>query len=379
MKLLRSLCIIIVATLVMAELCFRLLSLFPVDSGLYRNDPDVGFRMRPNIEVRGESTNSFGFKDVEHVREKRSHVHRAAFIGDSFVFGVVPRRGNFVFRFGELARKEGRAVEVLNMGIPAAGPENYLALIERDASDMSVDTVCVVFFVGNDIVQSHPDFTTKVWLGATRETLRNAFAVGFSPEYFYLFRAGRSLGRLVADRMHGEPGKAFSEKTYLSIERQRAEIFKRNQSSFLKECYLGAEDLLLKMAEQTRRRGVGFFVVLAPDEIQVNGRLREKVLGHYGLNPEEYDFEQAQRILVDSLRKRNVPVLDLLGPFVANSDKVLYEERDTHWNLDGNELAAERIWEFFSARFSRGVFNPVGGDEGPPGKEQSENLGHDYE
>ena len=379
MKTVRSLLLIVVATLVSIEASFRLLSLLPRDSALFTNDPDIGFRMRPESSVGGEQTNSFGFRDIEHRREKAGDIHRVAFIGDSFVFGVVPMVENFAFRFGELARGTGEALEVFNMGIPAAGPENYLALLGKDASEMAVDTVCVVFFVGNDIAQSHPDFTTRVWLGTTRETLRNPFSFGCSPDYFYLSKAGRSLLRLLADRICKEPGGAFSERSYLSIELQRAEIFKKDQSSFLEESYRGAEDLLSKMAERAIRSNMAFFVVLAPDEIQVNGRLREKVMRHYGLDPHEYDFEQPQKILSDWLAERNIPALDLLGPFVANSEKGLYEERDTHWNKEGNELAAEKIWEFFSARFSRGVFNPVGADEGAIGKDHPKEPGQDRE
>ena len=62
----------------------------------------------------------------------------------------------------ELADQSGADIEVLNMGLPGANPQSYLALLQRDAVLMNVDMACIVFFVGNDIHDPHPDFKTHV-------------------------------------------------------------------------------------------------------------------------------------------------------------------------------------------------------------------------
>jgi hypothetical protein len=46
------------------------------------------------------------------------------------------------------------------MGIPGAGPKNYLRIIRKDAVDRQADFVGVVLFLGNDLMQAHPDSRT---------------------------------------------------------------------------------------------------------------------------------------------------------------------------------------------------------------------------
>jgi len=66
-----------------------------------------------------------------------------------------PRKENFTHVLQDPADKSDLNLEVLNMGIIAAEPNNYLALLKKDAVLMNADEVCVVFFVGNDIIQAH--------------------------------------------------------------------------------------------------------------------------------------------------------------------------------------------------------------------------------
>ena len=87
------------------------------------------------------------------------------------------------------------------------------------------------------------------------------------------------------------------------------------------------------------------FIVLAPDELQVNGGLQLSLTQERKMDMQHYDFEEPQRIITAELRKSGISVIDLLSSFQNVQPKeALYIEQDTHWNDAGNQLAAEILW-----------------------------------
>lgn len=348
MKYARIFFVIFVLSIVFLEIALRILADFPVDSALYVNDSDIGYRMRPNVSIgNGLTTNSLGFNDDEHSMDRREGSVRLAIIGDSFVFGVVPRKENFTHVLQDLADKSGLNLKVLNMGIIAAEPSNYLALLKKDALLMNADEVCVVFFVGNDIIQAHPDFKTSVWLGSTRETLRQPYLIGFSKEYSYVYRTARSVTRLVKERIDKTPRESFTKANYLAIEYLRSGIYKIDQSKYIKDSYTGAISILKIIANEADRLNKNIFFVLAPDELQVNDKLRSSLVNEYNLSPNDYDFSAPQRIIVNELKQSGIQVIDLLPAFRETAQKdTLYVKQDSHWNKAGNLLAAKSIMSY---------------------------------
>lgn len=341
--------LVVVLSIILLEIALRILAVFPTDSAFYVRDPLIGHRMRPDTYIINSKTNSFGFNDIERAVEKSQGSTRIAFIGDSFVSGIVPRLKNFTFVIQELADRSGANIEVLNMGIAGAGPDNYLALLKNDAVLMKVDLACVVFFVGNDITQSHPDFKTQPWLGAVGEVLRRPYLIGFSQEYFYSYRALRATGRMVREWMDSSADATFTKMTYLSIEYQRSVIFKVRQNPYSRRSYSESIKILKWMAKEATKNNMRFFVVIVPDELQINTDLKTSLIKKYNMNMNEYDFEQPQRILTSQLKASGIKVLDLLPLLLEHkSPSSLYANRNTHWNEDGNRFVAEKIWTYIS-------------------------------
>jgi SGNH hydrolase-like domain, acetyltransferase AlgX len=81
--------------------------------------------------------------------------------------------------------------------------------------------------------------------------------------------------------------------------------------------------------------------VLIPDEFQVNPAVLEAALREGGLDRGNLDLEGPQRRLTRFLAELGVPCLDLLPAFARVP--ATYAERDTHWNVRGNRLAAAEI------------------------------------
>jgi hypothetical protein len=276
--------------------------------------------------------------------------HRLAISGDSFVFGVVPRSENVTSVVERLASESGRNVEVLNMGLPAAGPRNYVGMIGKDAADLHVDIVGVVLFLGNDVLQAHPDFVTRLWLGAPREVLVSPYASGWSAQYLSLYRMLRESTRPLRERVRADSDGAFSRESFLAVEAQRSVVFAADPSDFVRDSLASVVQITQQMQAVATARQMQFFVVLAPDELQVDTRLQTELFSADQLQLADYDFGRLPCALQRKLEAAGIPVLDLLPRFAAEVARELYARHDTHWNEAGNALAGVEIWEFIERR-----------------------------
>jgi len=338
---------LIISLLVFMEICLRIGALIRKDSCAFLNDDVIGYRMRPHIVFGSITTNEYGFNDIDHPLKQKKGYARAAFIGDSFTFGLV-RKENFVFAVEQKALADGIKLETLNMGIPGADPEAYLKILKNDAVKMGCNTVAVVFFVGNDIIQSHPDFETRVNLGLPRMLLRYPWNIGLSLEYCYTYRIFRIGLRLIREhiRPKGEEG-TFERENFLDIEKRLLPIYRKRCTPFICDCYAATLKIMQSLSIQAKESKMKFFVVLAPDEIQVNEALQADLFKTSRLNGSHYDFQLPQRIIKNYLDEQGVLCLDLLPAFKNQTKKTsLYIKQDTHWNKTGHDLAAEQIWNF---------------------------------
>jgi len=78
--------------------------------------------------------------------------------------------------------------------------------------------------------------------------------------------------------------------------------------------------------------------------MQVDRAHRQKLIRASGLKEEDFDFQIPNRLMKTRLSHAGIKYLDLLDRFVESGKSTrLYRPRDTHWNLAGNELAAEAI------------------------------------
>ena len=136
-------------TCVLFELSLRAFNHFR-PSWVFYSDSYDRFRGQAGAPFYDRQLNSKGFNDVEHTLVKGADVDsRILAIGDSFVFGVVPYRANFLTRLEDELRGTIRA-EVVKMGIAAADPQDYLSLLVKEGLAFRPNLVVVAFFIGND-------------------------------------------------------------------------------------------------------------------------------------------------------------------------------------------------------------------------------------
>jgi hypothetical protein len=333
--------LMVLITFVLVEITVRIYKQFNPLFMFY--DPSYNrFRGKPGAADYDFQLNSRGFKDVEFKLEKDAGTYRIVALGDSFAFGAVPYRHNYLTRLEQQLNSNGLRTEVVNMGIPSTGPQHYLALFATEGIVLKPDMVLVSFFIGNDITDT---------LGAGRPRLYEysdaaalvKYAIDFTQKY---------QGQVVhGGATYVDDTPSLTDDAYLDLEKNRAAIYMKHEP--LKQAIADAIRNLVRLKELCDLNRIEMRVVLIPDELQVNTALQAKVLKALNAGSNDFDFTLPNTILRERLRAHRIDYLDLLDPFLSVSTQTsLYRINDSHWNIAGNKLAAELIAGYLSRRTS---------------------------
>jgi hypothetical protein len=115
---------------------------------------------------------------------------------------------------------------------------------------------------------------------------------------------------------------------------------------FVAKSLNGALYYLSSINDICKKEHIEFVVVIIPD-VQIDHILQNEVIDTYyqKLNKSEWNITLPNTMLSDRLQKLGVKYIDLYSSFSTKSAKRLYRVRDTHWNIAGNQLAANIIKE----------------------------------
>jgi hypothetical protein len=324
------------ATFVLLEMSFRLYHYInPVF--VFPDNSDNRFRGKPFAPDFNFNLNSLGFKDVEFNKEKAPVTLRIAAIGDSFVFGAVPYQYNFLTLLEERlnANGSGRHFEVFNMGIPRTSPREYLSVLIKEALPLNPDVILVCVFVGNDFIEI-----------SRKPVLQHSFVIAFI-KYLYDLQQHVKGNMIPAGRTHYDDDAAtMSAEYFLEIEVGRSEIYIKGNKT-LHERLPRVMDYMREIREVCNRNKMELFVVVIPDEVQVDSELQAKVVNVLRLDRDSVDFSLPNIMLDVELGRLDINYIDLLEPFRAiTREKRLYKPQDTHWNILGNQTAARFLEDF---------------------------------
>ena len=320
----------IAGTLLAAEAALHLLAA-TVSGTLLSADLD-GYRLLPGQDYgEGLVGNRHGYPGPELPPARTPGVVRIVALGDSFAVGpAVPFADNYLTRLGA----ELPGVEVGNFGISGAGPREYRQILETDGFAVQPNLVLVSLFVGNDITESLP---------------RPRY---LDPAQHALYRLCVRGWRLLRESWRGDdepapvaPGRVgrppLSPQTFREVEARRLAVCLKAAPPGMDKKWQRALTDLEGIVTACRRRGVPVAVVLIPDQFQVNDSVLTAALAENGWDREQVDLEVPQRRLAAFFAERKVACLDLLPAVRAAPDA--YAPRDTHWNVNGNRVAAREI------------------------------------
>lgn len=300
--------------------------------------------LRPTTKVNGFAINQKGFYTPDYQEEKPQDTLRIGFVGDSFLIGVVPYPQNFVNIIqGKMQEAVGDPkVEVINWGLPCLGPQYEEKILEVEGFKTRPDWLVWMFFVGND-------FTDELVPGE-KLPLPNLLAKNFYTlrlvRNFQKTLLGLQLNREVVqgNGSYDETKPTFPHDQYLKIQAEKLNLF--SPQTFPYQSWQDIQQTLLKFKNDCSINQTKCLVVMIPDENQVNSKLLDEVAQSQKIDPQKLEIDYPQKLLVEFLSQNAFQYLDLL-PVLQNEgkNKPLYHPADTHWNIAGNQLAAEEIFK----------------------------------
>ncbi|MGB8990683.1 MAG: hypothetical protein WCD80_01365 [Desulfobaccales bacterium] len=328
-----QLTIILLISFSLGEISLRIYHHFNPAFIFYSNSYNR-YRGKPYADDWDFKLNSRGFKDKEFT-EKKEHTYRIIGIGDSFAFGVVPYRYNYLTLLESQLLRDNINGEVLNMGIPSIGPKEYLSLFVNEGIALKPDMLLLTFYIGNDFTDCF-------------ERKRDLYSYSYVASLInYLINLSRYEGNVInSSGVYYDDQQTFDKKTYLHLMEKRSFIFLEGNESFMK-LLNSAVYYLSIINDICKNKNIVFIVVVAPDELQINCSLQSAVIEAFypNLNRGKWNITLPNKMLTDRLDKLGIKYIDLYPFFREKSPERLYRPKDTHWNIAGNQLAANIIEE----------------------------------
>ncbi|MBU1871732.1 MAG: hypothetical protein KKH80_02910, partial [Candidatus Omnitrophica bacterium] len=179
------------------------------------------FRAKPNSRDYDFRLNSKGFKDQEFENNKQPGVFRILGIGDSFAFGVVPYKYNFLTLLENKLNQDSKHFEVINMGIPYISVDDYLGMLVNEGLELKPDMIVCCFFIGNDFVNI-PKGANNLYLTSLLK-----FFFKIMPKY---------KGKIIhTDSDYFDDKPTFDFNTFLGIEKVGSWVFIKDSKVFTKQ------------------------------------------------------------------------------------------------------------------------------------------------
>jgi hypothetical protein len=287
------------------------------------------------------------FFDVS-IFNKDPNVFRILGVGDSFSEMLKGEKLNYHDILEKQLNKINptKKYEVVNTGVSNTGPGYYWNTLEKYGNSFKPDLVLIEFFIGNDFLEMNFD-TKRVGLYINEPVHPKwGLLTYLRLKNLWLYQFGRARWIAWWDSLRKGEG-TFSEGEFLRIERARLNIFEKSQKNKFDKLWNRDSHILSKIINWCNQRKDPLVVVIIPDQLQVDQKLRQSLFKKYKIPENSIDLYYPNRKLIDYLKERNVNYLDLTKPMQeAAKSKTLYLLRDTHWNFEGHAMAGNMISDY---------------------------------
>jgi hypothetical protein len=187
------------------------------------------FIVIPTIDIAGNGIQKYTASDSIRLALKTRSLNSKRLmsivifaIGDSFAFGAVQYKYNYLIILESQLKKDKYNVEVLNVGIPSIGPREYLALFVREGLKLKTDMLLLTFSIGND------------YYGRLEH--KKLYEYSYVATFIkYLITLGTEYkGRIYAQGNYSDDKPTTDKKTYLRILGHRSFIFIKGNAKLAK-------------------------------------------------------------------------------------------------------------------------------------------------
>jgi lysophospholipase L1-like esterase len=327
--------LIVMTTVILAavEVAVRLIRIAPpllAEYTAYVDDPYLPHKPRPFSRISGRNAtdefsydyrhNSFGFRDVEHQRQKAERSFRILGLGDSFTYGVgATFEESYLYRLEKMLNdREGvhPKVEIIKAGIPRFWPEAERLLLQYYGMQFSPDLVLVAF-LPNDVI----------------DTFEGMHAIRVTKDGALRTREAEQLGEFGAWLyIHSHVARILLRHYVTSrIEKSRpapraADVYKPN--GYHEKDWRNVETEFDKMIALARQMSVNIAFIHIPQ-----------------MAPWDETTSYPPLRLAEWCARRQAPFIDVTPAMrEAAKKRKIYYEKDGHCNPDGYRAIAEAIY-----------------------------------
>ncbi|MEW6264019.1 MAG: SGNH/GDSL hydrolase family protein [Thermodesulfobacteriota bacterium] len=323
------------------------------------------------IEIGGH-----GYRGPTPAPDKPAGVYRVVLLGDSFLQArVLPYEQVFYSILNERFKKQGRPIEVINMGVEGYGTAQEYLVYRHQARRYRPDLVILFFYVGNDLQENYPPQENRPGFklkdgrleyvpfevkgrrrGPVKDFLRKHVRL-----YNYLPDLFRAAAGNLSEWVSGEEKARRLEEHRLQFE-QSADLEPTRRAMEFRELD-SAWQVTLKVMEKLKNEAAADGAVLAladfPMITQVYDRYWNLLLSRNpGVDTSGWDRFGPQRILEEFARQegiRYLPFSRFLAETARKTGRMYYLPGDYHFSAPAHELLAEFfepiILEYYRKRF----------------------------
>ena len=365
--------------LILGELGARLLGppfeVYPNE--MRQCDRSVGWRGRPNltteINVEGYQhqviRNSQGMHDTDHQAAKNDNVFRILMLGDSFVDAVEVAEHETSHQrlediLNDLASPKLK-FEVINAGMAAWGPAQELLYFRTEGRAYAPDLVLALWVPANDLLDILPDYALTY--GGVNcyapyfAVCEGAFdpepwfsAPGLSPTWRTCSGAKKALTAGLNlfynnSRLYQRLGPSLTSAGHrLEYSHPYAPwIEDRATDEGLLYAYELTKNLYTSLIDEAQQIGAATGLVIISPKQAVFAEIDPSLVAQ--IEPELSDVLNPtlpHDVFLTLMADQPVKILDLHPAFVAQTQtrgEPLFWEVDSHWNIAGNQVAAETM------------------------------------
>ena len=295
--------------------------------------------------------NSYGLRDDEIYENELKEKTIIGAIGDSFTYGTGIRLEEaYHQKLEKMLNRKSEHFRVINMGRAdgALTTDVQYLYLKRKGLKFNPKIIIVGYCVGNDITDIGRKTT---WLDVDAQ----GNPTNITTTLYYVDEEGRY--RRIFERYEEGNDIFYKINRFISTWSHAGFFIKKLIiSAFLvkpfpdyvkvhPEDYLAKFDISKKMLVEINKmledNNSTLVVMMIPSKVQMKDKAWEDYKKHFGENAYRYN---PQEEVMSFCVQNNIHCLDLLPNFIGRHE--LYFKIDGHWNGEGNELAANKLYEY---------------------------------
>jgi len=254
-------------------------------------------------------------------------------------------------------------IDVIKLGVGAVGPRFELRLWQLEGKKLEADLVVLAFCIGNDFTDEQGNNTPNSIFHSVTES---SYVVRLAYNVYRLRGVSRPAEIMISDQTDSNQQGGYETKDYIYDSNQptfvrpvflnvvgsrMAITHKANHAQFVTK-FANLKPVLSLFRDSVINSNTKFVVMMIPDEYQVYPSLLEEAAHHLKYKANDYNIGLPQIQLGQFFQENNIEYLDLLPSFIQQGkSKTLYRLQNTHWNIEGNQLAATILTEYLTSQY----------------------------